>query len=577
MLNRYFQEELANLRELASEFSREHPALAPMLKGPSTDPDVERLLEGVAFLAGLLREKIDDEFPEIIQGLLQLVFPHYLRPLPSTTIMAFAPKPSLKQAYTVPRGVTAASKEISGTRCLFRTCYDIEVHPLKVTDAAIEQQPGKPPSIRLSLELTALDLSTWEPEKLRFHLAQEYGEAANLHLLLMKHLKRVSIEPKQGGRGTTLTPDHVTPVGFGEDEALIPYPPQSFPGYRVLQEFFILPHKFLFFDLNGLERWKNRGDGTAFDIVFELADAPVAPPRARAEDFVLFASPAINVFPQYADPITIDHRRNEYRVSTGGARRGHYQVYSVDRVSGYAQGMVQEIEYKPFELFGTRKTEDPVYHVSFRRSPIGNTIDALVSLTYPREKSAPGQETLSMDITCTNGELADNLQSGDVSHPTSDSPELLSFRNIRPTTMSVLPPLGDTLLWRFLSLYSLNYFSIADTENLRTLLGLHIFSETRDQSAAFANMKRVEGVEAMEVADADRLVRGFVLRGKNIRLDIRSDHFASDGDLFLFGSVLDNFLSSYTSLNCFSSVSIKDALKGEVYKWPARLGNRPLI
>ena len=104
MTKRYYQEELAQLKELGSEFAASHPALAPMLGGPSSDPDVERLLEGVAFQTGLLRAKLDDDFPELIHDLARLVCPHFLRPIPATTMVAFAPKSSLTQSQTISGG-----------------------------------------------------------------------------------------------------------------------------------------------------------------------------------------------------------------------------------------------------------------------------------------------------------------------------------------------------------------------------------------------------------------------------------------------------------------------------------------
>lgn len=574
MFNRYFQQELTNLRELAAEFSKAHPALAPMLKGPTTDPDVERLLEGVAFLVGLLREKIDDEIPEIIQGLMQLVFPHYLRPLPSSTIIAFTPKPNLKQTYKVPSGITIASKSREGSQSIFKTCYDLEIHPLKITNASFDQPAGRPPAITLSMELFGLDLSNWELESLGFYLAQDYPSASNIYLLLMKHLQDITVIPAEGGNPVILDTDSLSPVGFAEDEAMIPYPPQSFPGYRILQEFFILPQKYLFFKLKGWEKWINRGSGSRFDIVFELKDLPFPPPKIKTEDFVLFATPAINVFAHDADPILLDHKRNEYRVRAGVT---DYQVYSVDQVVGYQQGTVKSRDYEPFDLFHMQSSENPIYHVSFKKSPIGNTIDALLSFTYPQQSAAPVPETLSIKLTCSNGDMADNLQIGDISQPTSDSPELLEFKNIRPTTANVLPPLGKTLLWRFLSLYSLNYFSIAHEDNIKTLLKLYIFSESRDQATVYANERRVEGISGLEVNNADRLVEGYLMRGQEIKIKIKSDHFASDGDLYLFGSVLDNFFSSYASLNSFTSFMVDEVLKGDIYKWPAKIGDRPLI
>jgi type VI secretion system protein ImpG len=576
MFNRYFQQELSNLRELAVEFSRAFPALAPMLEGPTTDPDVERLLEGVAFLTGLVREKIDDEFPEIVQGLIQMAFPHYLRPVPASTIIAFTPKPSMKESFKVPKGVEIASQPLEDTACRFKTCYEVEAHPLRLKAAFFDQPAGRPPTISLALELVGPDLSTWQTQSLRFHLAQDYPTAANLYYMLFHYLQNVIIRPAEGGAPLVLGPDHLRAVGFTEDEAVLPYPPQSFPGYRYLQEYFVLASKFLFFDLTGLDAWKDRGSGTRFDIIFEFRDLPFPAPKVKRENFVLFATPAINLFSIDADPILLDHRRNEYRVGIAGAKREHFQVYSVDKVVGYQQGSVRAREYRSFDLFHSQTAESPIHHVAFRKSPVGNVIDAYLSFTYP-PKTVPVPETLSISVTCTNGELADRFQIGDISRSTATSPELLEYRNIRPPTASILPPLGKTMLWRFLSLYSLNYFSLAQADNLKALLKLYIFTESRDQASTYANMRRVDGITGLSVASVDRLVRGHMMRGQDLKISVAGDHFASEGDLFLFNVILDRFFASYVTLNSFTRLSMEEVLKGDKITWPARLGNQRLI
>ena len=283
MINKYYQQELSHLRDLAVEFSRAHPALAPMLSGPTQDPDVERLLEGTAFLTGMLRQKLEDEFPEVIHGLMSLIFPHYLRAIPSSTIVSFAPKPSLREPLAVPAGTSLKSVPVDGANCLFSTCYDVEVLPLSVTGVTFDRPVGRPPVIRLNLELDGLTLASWKPDKLRFHVSGVYGEAADVFRLIMRKTRRLEVVPAAGGSAVELAPEALKAVGWGHNEGLVPYPSHSFPGYRLLQEYFILPEKFLFFDLTGLERWEDRGTGNAFQIVFELADLPPNMPQIRPE------------------------------------------------------------------------------------------------------------------------------------------------------------------------------------------------------------------------------------------------------------------------------------------------------
>jgi type VI secretion system protein ImpG len=577
MFNRYFQEELSHLKDMAVEFSKAHPALAPMLSGPTGDPDVERLLEGVAFLTALLREKLDDEFPEIIHELMQLIWPHYLRPLPSATIVAFSPKPTLKHSLTIPAGIHVGSVPVEGTSCLFKTCYDVELHPLDILEASLVQPPGQAPVIKLLLELRDLKVSDWHPKGLRFFLTGDYASASDLYFLLRHHLKGIGIKPVDDGSPAYLTSEFLRPLGFSTKEALIPYPSHSFPGYQILQEYFILPEKFLFLELVGWDRWQDRGEGSRFEISFELDDLPPQPPRVKKEDFLLSATPAINIFPHDADPIRLDHRQTRYLVRPSGTSPSHYQVYSVKNVVGYVQGTAEERVYLPFEFFHAHSEDHPVYHLNFGRSAVDQAYNVYLSVAYPHEAGPPVAETLSINLLCTNGSLPEHLQIGDLSVSTSSSPEFAEFRNIRPPTASFVPPLGTNLLWRLLSHLSLNYLSLARPENLRALLELYVFPEGRDRAAILANRKRIAGIENIEARGSDRLVSGILMRGQKIKLSLRQDHFASQGDLFLFGCVLDYFLGCYGSINTYTYLTIEEVLKGDLYKWPARIGEHLLI
>jgi type VI secretion system protein ImpG len=572
MSTRHYQQELQNLKELAVEFSKAHPALAPMLSGQTPDPDVERLLEGVAFLTGMLREKLDDEFPEILHGLMELIFPHYLRPIPSSTLVAFTPKPSLKETLSVPPGCQIASVPVDGTVCTFKTCFGLEIYPLKVTAAEYVQTTGTPARIRLALELSGMPLSKWNAKSLRFYLGGvDYADAADLYYLLNRRLSRIVLKPLTGSTPAELPLSCLAPVGFSRSDALLTYPAQSFPGYRILQEYLILPQKFMFLDLH-IETWKERGAGSGFEIIFDLASPPAVSPRIRPENFMLFVTPAINLFPHEADPITVNHRQAEYRIRPGG--RGGHEVYSVEKVTGLVQGSVQQREYVPFQLFGKHEKEKPIYSLSRRKSPVTQNLELYLGLTYPPESEIARQEMLSIQLTCTNGSLPEKLQLGDISQPTSTSPSLMDFKNILPPTAPIQPPIGSHVLWNLLSHIAVNYLSVASLESVRELLQLYIFPEGRDRAKIAANMKRVEGITDLRVQPARRLVSGVMMRGNEIRLKLRQDHFASTGDMFLFGSILDYFFAVYSSLNSFTRLLVEETLTGETYSWDPRIGER---
>jgi type VI secretion system protein ImpG len=577
MINRYYREELAHLRELGAEFAAAHPALAPMLGGPSADPDVERFLEAVAFQTGLLREKLDDDFPEIIHDMVRLVCPHYLRPIPSTTIVAFTPKPTLKASQTIAAGIQLESVPVDGTRCLFRTCGKVEIHPLELLNAELVNQAGKPPAITLSFALNGLSLADWSPRALRLFLAGEYAAASDLFLLLRRHLQRIVIAPEEGGRAVVLPAECLQPAGFAEDEAVIPYPPQAFPGYRLLQEYLTAPSRFLFLDLMGWERWLERGSASRFRVSFELSPFALPEPRVKRESFVLFAAPAVNLFHHDAAPVLLDHNSKRYLLRPAGLQPDHVQIFSVDRVVGIIKGRPRQRTYQPFELFGQMTQAEPTYHVSTAAAPIHPGFDVHLSVAHPKEGKLPEAETLSIGLTCSNGTLAERLRVGDLCHANSTTPDYAIFSNITSVTPTIVPVLEKNMLWRLVSHLSLNRLSLASAEKLRSLLSLYLFEGSRDQATLAANRKRIEGIQELLCQPADRLVRGIMMRGLELRLGLRGDHFAGAGDLFLFGSILDEFFGGYVSLNTFTRLIVREVTQGANLQWQPRLGRQALL
>jgi type VI secretion system protein ImpG len=214
MLNPYYLQELRHLRDIAREFSKENPAIAPMLEEPSSDPDVERLLEGVAFLTGAIRQKLDDEIPEIIHDLLRQTWPQALRPLPSATLVAFSPEKQLSETCRIHAGIQVNSLPVSGTVCPFRTCDALDLHPVSIRMITAENPPGGHPLIRISFRLHNQPVSRFRPSRLRLHLGGRYAEAADLYLLLTRNLKNIRIRAKGDTTACVLGPECLSPGGF---------------------------------------------------------------------------------------------------------------------------------------------------------------------------------------------------------------------------------------------------------------------------------------------------------------------------------------------------------------------------
>jgi len=577
MYSKYYQQELFNIRELAREFAEKHPAIAPMLSGQSTDPDVERLLEGTAFLTAMLRQKLDDQLPEVIHNLTGFIFPHFLKTIPSLTIVRFTPKKGLQETLTVPQGTTLASMPVEDEPCLFRTCFACDVHPLKVTAAEADKNEsrGRRQKIRVSCELTGSSLSAWQPDHVSFFIGGAYSRASDLFMLLNSSLAGITVQA-EGGAPCTLPPQNLKPIGNDRSNSLLPFDRQSFSGYRLLQEYFILQHKFLFLELSGWQKWRNRGDSNRFTITFELSETAAPLPPLGKDSFILGTVPAINLFEHNAEPVTLDHTLDKIRISPAPLNKQRPRIYSVNEVTGYTRGAVKKKEYQPITRFVESRSE-LTYNLLYSNSPVDDTPEIALQFPYPPSRTDLTEETLSISLTCTNGDLPIQLQPGDISIASSDSPELVEFANLTQPTLPIEPPLEGNHLWQLLSHLSLNLLSLASENSLRELLSMYIFRHGRDKGRVSANEKRISGIEGLVITRINRLVRGEMMHGQKLTLTMRSDHFASIGDFWLFGMVLDEFFSEYCSMNTFTQLDVYDSITGETFSWTPRIGSTQLI
>lgn len=575
MINRYYTEELDLLRQIAREFSHDNPTIAPMLGEPCADPDVERLLEGVAFLTGCIRQKIDDEFPEIIHDLLRQIWPNALRPLPSATLLAFSPMQKLTETRRVPTGNFATTSSDQGMGCQFRTCTDVDVHPLCIRDAIYMAPPGKPPWIRIQFALSIMGVSSFKPGSLRLHLGGNYKEASDLYHLLSTHVKEIMIQAADDENAFRLGPECLVPVGFDSDEALIPWPTHAFEGFRLIQEFFLMPEKYLFFELSGIDSWNTHSNAQDFHVDFVLDKSFEEVVKCSIRSFVLFVTPAINVFPHGAHPVIYDHRKTEYPVSPIELTVGPLQVYSIEKVSGFYS---ETISGTTFSEYHTYLTGDSPYYYRERLSkhPVTNQVDVSVSIAYNRGKALPPVKSLSFDLLCTNGELAENFAEGEIRFTGEASPEGIEVKNIRKPTVSALPPLGSQALWRLTSLLSMNILSLKRTEDLKSLLGLFVMEGYRDRHHVRINEHKIKGIRGFETKSVDRLIGGALVRGLDMRITLSRSHFAGMGDVYLFGTVISHFLGMYASINTFTRLTISETDSGEILKWKERMGRELL-
>lgn len=573
MLNRYYEQELHSLRTLATEFGRRNPALAPLLgSAAAVDSDVERLLEGVAFMTGLVRQRLDDDFPEFIQSLAQLLFPQFLRPLPCMTIMQYTPRTATGEVIDIPAGTSFAAVDADDERTVFSAVLPVRIEPLTLRSARWEagQRMGEARSLVLDFDFQGIDAADWQADKLRLWLGGSYNVASSLYRLLMRDVKAVLVGvPDQ--EMTRLSHSSLQAAGFSSELPLVPWPAGAHPAWRILYEYFALPEKLLFIDLTDLSRWTNRY-GNRMQIRFLFDRLPSWAPEVDTSSFVLHATPATNLYQQDAQPLNIDNRQPEYRIRPMTHRRRRSQIFSVDNVSARNSDST-EITYRPFSAFAT---DAPAYHVRIRPSAIGSGSEHYLSLPDMSDVQQ-GQKVLSIRLSCTDGDYPNGLRLGQVCEPTDNSPTRVTFSNIMGVTPHRQPYMQDDLLWRVLSHMNANRLALSSADNLRQLLTLYLPEQQGDAHHQAAGLRQIESIQHIDVQSQRRMVRGMPVEGSVMRIECAGDHFAGPGSLFVFGAVLNDFLAGCAAINTFTALTLYDTVNGETLEWPARVGQHRLL
>jgi type VI secretion system protein ImpG len=581
MFSKYYQSELAFLRGMGKEFAAAHPEIAGLLAERGGDPDVERLLEGFAFLTARIRERLDDAVPELIHDLTEILLPHYLRPVPACTVVEFQPVAgALRARHLVPPGAEVASVPVDGVACRFRTTAPLELVPVSVTDAALDAAIGAAPVLRLQLQATQGVLPVvFADDGIRFFIQGEQPLASTLLLWLARHLRGVRVKATGSGRAVELGPRAVRLVGLDPAFPLLPWPALAPAGYRPLLEYFTLPQKFLFFEVRGLSAAREIAE-ERFEISLQFERAPELPARIGKDNFRVNCAPMVNLFATSGEPIRVAALGEEHLVRAAGMEPGHGELYTVDRVEGAPDARGQARPYTAFTRFGhgVLGPEARYYQLRRRRSAIDDGIDGFLSVGTPRDGApAPPDEILTVELTCTNRSLPGRLRLGDVSVPTESSPAMTRFRNVVAVTKPIRPPLGGELHWRLVSHLASSRSSLARPEALRALLELYNLPGQMDQQVGRANQLRIEGICGTEVSTSRRVLDGAPVRGARIALELDEPHFASPGDAFLFGAVLDELFAAQAPINSFTEVTARLSPSGREIAWPPRNGTRTIV
>ena len=606
----YYNRELSFIRRLGAEFAEANPKIAARLRlGPDTseDPHVERLIEAFAYLAARIRHKVEDDFPELTDALLGVLYPHYLAPVPSMSIVQMSLDPAqgeIPSGYTVDRGAGIETEPIQGEPCRFQTCYPVTLWPVQLSAATLSRPPFVAPSTRHTARAAAVlrmlfkslspkvNFSAMPPGSLRFYLKGQAQHVYQLYELLLNNTLGVALaNSPRDPDPILLGPECVRAVGFEQDEGMLPYSARSFLGYRLLTELFVFREKFLFFDLTGLSREKLAGIGNQLEVYLYLnRTSPDLEQNVSADTFRLGCTPMVNLFRQRAEPIQLTHTEPEYRVVPDARRALATEVYSIDGVTATSPDG-QQIEFLPFYSLkhaAERRGDRPFWFATRRpagrseRQPDYGTEVYLSVVDLAFRPSAPADWTISVETTCLNRDLPHHLPYGGDQLRLQFSEGAAAISRITCLTQptpTFRPARKHGALWKLISHLSLNHLSLVNGEGgadaLREILKLYDFADSDETRSMIDGVLNVRSRRVVGRVMSDNTA-GFC-RGIETRIELDEERFAGSG-LFLFASVLERFLSLYCSVNSFSKMIVTTKQReGELRRWTPRAGERALL
>ncbi len=598
-LLRYYNGELEYLRQMGQRFARLYPQQARQLEWSShgsADPHVERLLESFAFLTGRLQRSLDLEFPQITSGLLGVLYPHLVSPIPSMSIACFSGKNSegKYQFGGVPRHSELLAQPGGGLNCRFRTCYDAVALPMEVSAGFASRNDYEfldrearvfgVISLKIApargIKVTLAEMQKAVRNRLRFYLNGNTSLVQTVYELLFCHVLKVAVIGED--RAPVFLPSNsIRPVGFALDEEVIPYPTESHPGYRLIQEYFALPEKFLFFDLMNLDSADRPMAGKEVEVLFLLDQAPPPGTYLAPDTFLTGCTPIINLFQTTTDPIRLDHRKSEYRLVADVRRERTMEIHSIQSVSASRDPRFENTTIPPYYSFQHGREASAFWHSrrTFALGDMPGTDIYLSFLDLHFRNSVPPVQTVYAHVLCTNRELARELDE-QTELKMEKTPH--SARMLMKPTLPASPPLEGPTTWALVSNLALNYLSFSSgresLQALKEMLRLYSFA---DRTATLQKVDWIHDMNCRHIAHRmpGDAWRGFC-RGTEVSL-VFDDNAHLGSGAFLLASVLQRFFGLYASINSFVKMVIRRRSqhdKDELWKeWEPVGGDQKLL
>jgi type VI secretion system protein ImpG len=235
----YYERELRFIRKMAMGFAEKYPEVASRLLLESQkceDPHVERLIESFAMLTARVHQRIDDDFSEVSDALLNILYPHYLAPVPSSTIVQIEADPdvaNVEGGFGIDAKSLIYAKPVRGVRCCFRTAYPLRLFPIEVAEVGLVNPSAlKGPlpertqsALRIRLKtLAGANFAELGLDALRFFLDAPTGDIHSLYELFLRDPLGLMVRADSQSACSMYPAEAIRPVGFGRDEGLLEYP-----------------------------------------------------------------------------------------------------------------------------------------------------------------------------------------------------------------------------------------------------------------------------------------------------------------------------------------------------------------
>ncbi|QEO16463.1 type VI secretion system baseplate subunit TssF [Acetobacter vaccinii] len=573
---RYYEDELAYLRELGSAFGRANPQIAGLLSQQSHDPDIERLMEAFAFLTAKLRQRLEEGLPELAHGVMALLAPYYLRPLPAMSIVELTPA---KEGHdtVLPSGSEVLSVPVESSVCSFQTCGDVPLVPAVVSGVRQQENAG---ITRLYVTLSMQPGASTQKlasQKLRLFLGGGRDQRSGRILLHMLMTGLASVEVMLGDR-----PHHlgsaISQAGFAESEAMLPWPANCAPAYRILLEYLAFPDRFLFVDLPAIPADVALPAGEV-TFVLTFRSRLELPVELGPEDLRLNCVPVVNLFRCDGQPIRPAQDRVEYLLLPALPYAAQAQIFNISAVWGRRRGYKGDIPIQNFNAFTQVNADEAGYCYSahIRQAVIGYGSETWLSFMDMKDHTVvPQMDVVSSSLLCTNGALAARVPVGGICRMGGGVMGITQVRNIVPVYAGVSPPLQSSILWRLVSGLLRTLQPLDNVDALRLLIEAHDFRAKANEQARLKSQNMLASLAAVRTEAFDHILRGTPVRGRRTIIELQRTGFSSLEELYLFATAMDAFLGVYASVNSVWCLEVHDTYGNIRFVFPVRQGRTSL-